>query len=127
MALDRWRTPTLAECNPGIEPTEFRVLVCMTEAQEMTKGGIMLPEQVKEREQFRAACGLLVAVSPHAFNYVDTWPDGSRPQVGDEVFTGHFPGDEVEGADGRTYRLCTDREIKAVLKRGKQLEATNGR
>lgn len=113
-----WKLPSLAECQPQIEPSEFKVLCAMAEFQDKTAGGILLTQDTREREAFRAATGRLIAVSPHAFSYAaETAWSGREPQVGDVVFLGKFPGEEVEGADGRTYRLCSDREIGAVLER----------
>ena len=115
-----WKIPTLADCNPGIEPTEYRVLVALAEKEAVTTGGIIIPTELKDKEDWRANTARLVAVSPLAFGY-EKWPEGSRiPQVGDAVFVGRFPGEQIDGADGRTYRLCSDREVAAVLERAQQ-------
>lgn len=112
-----WTVPTLAECDPKIEPFEFQVLVAMAEKPSVTKGGLVLPESIRDREEWGSDHARLLAVSPMAFNYVELPPTARRPQVGDVVFLGKYPGSEVTGADGKTYRLCSDREIKAVIER----------
>lgn len=124
MPVETWRTPTLQECSGcGVEPTEFQILVSMSEKAEKTAGGILLPEATKDKAQWGSDHARLVAVSPHAFTYVQTWPEGSRkPQVGDVVFVGKFPGDEITGRDGRTYRLCSDKEVLAVMERVQETE-----
>jgi co-chaperonin GroES (HSP10) len=110
-----YRTPSLAECRPEIEPTEYAVLIAMAQKEERTAGGIILTQDAQDQDTWRASIGRLVAVSPLAFTY-DKWPDGApKPQVGDLVFVGSFPGAEVEGRDGRKYRLCDDKSIKAVI------------
>lgn len=115
-----WKVPTVAECDPQIEPFEFQVLVAMAEKPAKTAGGIMLPESTRDREEWGSDHARLLAVSPMAFNYVELPQGALRPQVGDVVFLGKYPGDEVTGADGKTYRLCSDREIKAVIERAEK-------
>jgi chaperonin GroES len=111
-----WKTPTVAECDPGIEPTEFQCLVIMAEFEAKTAGGIILTDATREKEGWGSAHARLLAVSPLAFTYTDRkdWP---APRVGDVVHTGKYPGDEVIGRDGKTYRLITDREISGIIER----------
>jgi chaperonin GroES len=114
-----WKTPTFAECEPGIEPTEYQVLIAMAEFEGKTPGGIILTASTKEKEQWGATHARLLAVSPLAFTYA-TWPaDARKPTPGDVVFVGKYPGDEVIGRDGKTYRLCSDREISGIIERAK--------
>lgn len=102
--------------SPGLDPMEFNVLVLPDEVKEQTRGGIILPQQVKDIEQRATQRGKLVAVSPHAFTYAD-WPqDQKPPQVGDVVLMGRYVGMEFEGADGRKYCLCKDKDIAGVFR-----------
>jgi co-chaperonin GroES (HSP10) len=111
-----WKVPTLADCSPGIEPTEFACLLAMAEKQEKTSGGILLPEATVEKEGWGSTHARLLAVSALAFSYTDR-TDWNPPRVGDVVFTGRFPGNEVIGRDGKSYRLCSDREISGIIER----------
>jgi co-chaperonin GroES (HSP10) len=112
-----WKLPTLAECDPGIEPFEYQVLVAMAQKEEKTSGGVILPDATQFRQSWGSDHALLVAVSTAAFSYHD-WPAGTTmPAPGDVVFVGQFPGDEITGRDGRKYRLCSDRSIGAVIER----------
>jgi len=122
-----WTVPSVAECDPNIEPFEFQVLLAMAEFSRTTPSGLTIPESVADREEWGATHARLLAVSPMAFNYVQLPPGARAPQVGDIVFCGRFPGDEVPAADkhlpgraGRKYRLCSDREIRAVIERAEQ-------
>ena len=103
--------------NPsGIFPTEYRVLIRPQVLEEKTKGGIIIPDERRERDQFAVLEGELVAVSPLAFSYHD-WPEGtSPPQVGDRVLFAKFAGSKQKGADGVEYRLINDRDVTAILK-----------
>lgn len=105
--------PSLSECDPGLYPVEFNVLI-LPEPVEEKKGSIILPDQVKEMDKSAQTRGRLVAVSPVAFDYAE-WPEGSRrPAPGDEVWFGKYAGVLVTGRDGREYRLCKDRDVGAV-------------
>jgi co-chaperonin GroES (HSP10) len=113
-----WKTPTLADCDSGIEPTEFQVLIAMAVKEAKTSGGILLPEATREKEGWGSTHARLLAVSPLAFSYSDAWPSPlAKPQIGDVVFVGKYPGEEVIGRDGQTYRLCADREIAGIIER----------
>ena len=104
------------EGNPsGINPTEFKVVIRPIEIKEKTAGGIIIPEESREREQYAAQEGELVAVSPLAFSY-EKWPDGySPPNVGDRVLFAKYAGTKQKGKDGVDYRIVNDRDIAAVL------------
>lgn len=99
----------------GIVPTEFNVLIQPKMVEEKTKGGIILPDDTKERDQFAQMEGVLVACSPLAFTYAD-WPNSDAPKVGDRVLFAKYSGAKVTGfKDGKEYRLCKDKDIAAVI------------
>ena len=104
--------------NPsGILPTEYKALVKPIKVDEKTKGGIILPDETKERDQFAQMQGTLVAVSPLAFTYADDkdWGDASMPKQGDKVRFARYAGAAVKGKDGEDYRIISDKDISAVL------------
>lgn len=99
----------------GIQPTEFKVLI-KPKAVEDKVGSIIIPEQVKDRDQFAQMEGELVAVSPLAFTYVEQWPAGAeKPKVGDKVLFAKYSGATVTGLDKVEYRIVNDKDIAAVL------------
>lgn len=98
----------------GIYPVEYRVLIAPIEVQEKTKGGIIIPDETKERDQFAQMKGTLVAVSPLAFTY-DDWKGAEKPKPGDQVLFAKYAGAVVDGKDGRKYRIVNDKDIAAVL------------
>lgn len=99
----------------GIQPVEYNVLVKPKIVEEKTAGGIYIPEQRREKEQFAQQEGVLVAVSPLAFTY-EEWPAGSRlPRVGDQVLFLKYQAEEVKGLDGEKYWLMKDKAIAAIM------------
>ena len=104
--------------NPsGIKPTEYKVLVQPIKVDEKTKGGIILPDETKERDQFAQMQGTLVAVSPLAFTYADAkdWGEANKPKPGDKVMFARYAGAAVKGMDGADYRIINDKDVSAVL------------
>ena len=101
--------------NPsGIEPIEFKVVVRPAQAVAKTKGGIMLPEVVVERDQHAAMEGTIAAISPLAFTY-EEWPASARkPEIGDTVIFARYSGITMKGNDGQDYRIVNDKDIVAV-------------
>ena len=101
--------------NPsGIMPTEYKCLVKPDKVEEKTKGGIIVPQTQRDRDQHAVTTGTLVASSVFAFTFEDGGK-GYAPQPGDRVVYGKYLGSEIEGKDGETYRLINDRDISAVL------------
>lgn len=100
----------------GIRPVEYNILVLPQEVETKTKGGLYLPDDTKEREQFAQIEGVLVAVSPMAFAFED-WPadDDSKPKIGDRVIFRRYEATEIKGRDGRNYWLMKDRAIAGVM------------
>jgi chaperonin GroES len=101
--------------NPsGISPIEYKVLVEPIEVDEKSKGGIILPDEHKDRQQFAQMQGTLVAASPLAFTYEGA-VDWAKPKPGDRVLYAKFAGAVVDGKDGKKYRLINDKDVSAVL------------
>lgn len=103
--------------NSGVYPTEFKVLIHPDIVDEKTKGGIILPKETQERDQYAAMTGTLVAVSPLAFTYANEgeWPKSDRPKPGDKVLFAKYAGAKVQGNDGKDYRIVNDKDVAAVL------------
>ncbi len=114
-ALDESDYGSTKRENPsGIMPTEYKVLIAPKLTEEKTKGGIILPDTTKERDQHAQMEGVIVAVSPLAFSY-DNWKDGLPPKVGDAVLFAKYAGAIVTGRDGIDYRIVNDKDVAAVL------------
>lgn len=101
----------------GILPTEYKVLIAPKTTEDKTKGGIIIPDETKDRNQFAQMEGQLVAVSPLAFTYAgpDEWNGSAKPAPGDSVLFAKYAGALVKGRDGKDYRLVNDKDIAAVL------------
>lgn len=110
---DRSPAP-LGMVNPsGILPTGFRVLVRPIEV-EAKVGSIIIPDDSRDKEKFAQQEGILIAVSPAAFNYDDAIRD-KAPQPGARVLYAKYVGFIRKGNDGLDYRIIEDKDVAAVL------------
>ena len=115
-----WPRPT--ECDPGIRPLEYKVLVLMPTIERQTKAGIHVADTTADAHELSETAGMIVYVSPMAFKFAD-WPrdaDGSYlypdliPKFGDVVRIKQYAGHEWKGRDGRNYRIIDDRDIHGI-------------
>ena len=92
-----------------LKPLGGRVIVEPIEQEEMTAGGIILPETAKEKPQE----GKILAAGPG-----DRDEDGERipmeVQVGDKVLYAKYSGTEVK-LDGRKLLILRESDILAVV------------
>ena len=106
--------PKVEETNPGMKPLEFNVLVLPRVIQRQRASGIFVPENAAQREEEGGDEGLLVAISPLAFNESDFPMPEAIPQVGQQVMFARYAGKSFVGADGRVYRVMKDKEIVGI-------------
>lgn len=107
--------PQLAECKPGMRPTEYNVIIAPARAAEKS-GSILKPDEYRETEEMAMQVGRIVAMSPLAFNYDNAWPDGAKPAIGDVVWYARYAGALIEAAfDGQMYRMVKDKDIAAII------------
>ena len=93
----------------NIRPLDDRVVVQPVEAEQMTAGGIVLPESAKEKPQR----GKVVAVGPGRL-----LESGQRGElsvaVGDEVIYGKYGGSDIE-IDGNEVKVLRESDILAKV------------
>ena len=88
----------------AIKPLQDRVVVKMTEAEETTKGGIILSAAAKEKPQV----AVVVAVGPGKADVT------MGVKVGDKVLISKYSGTEVK-LDGAEYTIVKMEDVLAVV------------
>ncbi|MEZ6092955.1 MAG: co-chaperone GroES [Pirellulaceae bacterium] len=92
-----------------IRPLDDRVVVAPSAAEEVTAGGIVLPDAAKEKPQR----GKVVAVGPGKL--LDNGERGALSvAVGDEVIFGKYGGTEIE-IDGDEIKILRESDILAKV------------
>jgi chaperonin GroES len=93
----------------NIRPLDDRVVVEVSAAEEMTAGGIVLPDNAKEKPQR----GKVIAVGPGKL--LDSGERGPLSvAVGDEVIFGKYGGTEIE-VDGEEVKILRESDILAKV------------
>jgi len=113
----------------GIYPSGNRVLVKPDAVEEVTKGGIVVPQSVKDKHQMSVNYGQVVSLGPDCFTHTtttverlidDVWKpvernstgySGSFADEGDRVAFAMYSGLNITGEDGEDYKLINDEDI----------------
>jgi len=94
----------------AIKPLEDRIVIKISEAEEKTASGLVIPDTAKEKPQE----GTVVAVGPGRFD------DGVRVpmdiKVGDVVLYSKYGGTEIKHV-GEEYLVLSARDILAVIEK----------
>ena len=94
-----------------IQPLGDRIVVRPLEAEEKTKGGIVLPETAKEKPQE----GKVVAVGKGKL----TESGKVQPleiKVGDRVLYGKYSGTEITTREGEELLIMKEEDVFAIVK-----------
>jgi chaperonin GroES len=93
----------------NLRPLDDRVVVRPLEAEEVTAGGIYLPDAAQEKPQR----GKVIAAGPGKL--LDSGNRGELSvKIGDEVIYGKYGGSEVE-VDGEELKILRETDILAKV------------
>jgi len=99
------------------QPQGWKLLIEKPKPKEKTDGGILLPDQAIEAENYLSICAKLVAVGPMAWKDRETgkpWSSGAWAKVGDWIIVPKFTQFRMDIQD-KEYRFINDDEIIAVV------------
>jgi len=93
----------------NVKPMEDRVVVKPMDAEQKTAGGIIIPDNAKEKPQK----GEVVAVGPGKVN-----EKGQKIEMtlkkGDKILYGKYSGTEIT-MDGKEYLIVRESDVLAIL------------
>ena len=93
----------------NLSPLDDRIVVEPLEAEEVTAGGIVLPDSAKEKPQR----GTVIAVG--VGKLLDSGERGEMSvAVGDEVIYGKYAGADIE-VDGREVKILRETDVLAKV------------
>ena len=94
-----------------LKPLDDRSVIKQSEAEEMTSGGIILPDAAREKPQI----GTVVAIGPGKI-----LDDGTRGTMSvknkDEVIYAKYIGSDVE-IDGKKYVILRESDVLGIVER----------
>jgi len=112
------------ENNSGLHPAGDRILVLPDPVEEVTQGGIVIPETERSKFANAQTIGVLVAVGPDAWtHYVEKSDKGTLVRgfskdfatPGQRVMFARYAGVEFEGLDGSQYKVLNDVDITGTV------------
>jgi len=93
-----------------VQPLGDRILLKPLEAQDKTKGGIILPDNAKEKPQE----GEVIAVGKGKV-LESGKVEPLEVKVGDKVLYGKYSGTEIK-VNGEDYLIVRDEDVLAIIK-----------
>jgi co-chaperonin GroES (HSP10) len=98
------------------QPTGWRVLVMPYKGKSKTEGGLILPDQVREREALATVVAYVLRIGPLAYCDPNKFGDSPKPWCaeGQWVCIGRYAGSRFR-IDGGEVRIINDDEVIATL------------
>ena len=96
------------------QPTGYRILIIPYYPSEKTKGGIIVPDSVRERESFATVSAYVVKLGPDAYKDPQKFPSGSWCSEKSWVLIGRYSGNRFK-VDGLEVRIINDDNIIATI------------
>jgi len=94
-----------------IKPLADRVVVRPLEAEEKTKGGIVIPDTAKEKPQE----GKIVAVGKGKV-LENGQLQTPEVKVGDRILYGKYSGNEITTKEGEELLIMREEDVLAIIK-----------
>lgn len=95
-------------------PSGWRILVEVPEVEEVTKGGIIRPDIIRENEKILTVFAKVVALGPLAYTRNDMIAAEPWCDPGDIVLVSKYAGTRIL-VNGVEHRVLNDDEVQAVV------------
>lgn len=96
------------------QPTGYRMLIIPYYPAEKTKGGVYVPDQVRDREAFATVAAYVVKLGPDAYKDEQKFPTGPWCSEKDWVLIGRYAGNRFK-VEGLEVRIINDDNIIATI------------
>ena len=106
-------------------PTGYHILVVVPKVEEQTKGGIILPSDIKDKEDIASIVAKVVTLGNNCYPNEDNRFRGKAwCKVGDWVVLSKYVGHRFE-YDGVEMRIINDDSVLAVIKDPTKISRAN--
>ena len=96
------------------EPSGYRILIALPEAEEKTEGGIIKASSYVERVSVGSICGFVMKLGPDAYQDKQRFPNGAYCEEGDWIIMRSYTGTRFL-VHGKEFRLINDDSVEAVV------------
>lgn len=97
----------------GLVPVDLRILVKPDVVEEVSKGGVFIPEASRDKQKYAATKATFIAAGANAFT--EWGSEARKPEPGDKVLFAQYSGAREKGADGEDYVVMNDKDLLAVI------------
>jgi co-chaperonin GroES (HSP10) len=95
-------------------PVGYRLLIALPDVEDKTKGGIFIPDKLREAEKVASVVGLVVAMGDLAYKDPDKFPTGAWCKEGDYVIFRSYSGTRLK-VGTQEFRVINDDTVEAVV------------
>ena len=106
---------TEATNNSGRKVLRHKVMLQMDAVEAKTAGGIIIPDNAREKDKYAQDTGTIVDMGAYAFNDYD---ESEKPKLGDKCDIKKYDGvfiNEGKTEDDAKYRIIEDDQILSIL------------
>jgi chaperonin GroES len=96
------------------DPVGFRILIAIPEKDEKTDGGILLPEDMRKREEAASIVGMVLKMGPDAYADAERFPNGPWCKEGDFIVMRSYSGTRLD-IHGQEFRIINDDSVEAIV------------
>ena len=96
------------------DPSGYRILCAIPEAEEKTAGGIFKADATKQFEELSTPVLMVLKMGPDCYKDEKRFPSGPWCQEGDFILTRPHAGSRVK-IHGREFRLINDDSVEGVV------------
>ena len=89
------------------------ILIDSDKKETVSPGGIVIPDQILEKERKAVEYGTVLQVGPTA--YTDYGRDPSIIKDGDKVSFNRYSGKEITDLDEKKYLIVNDSDVLCIL------------
>jgi|TARA_R100001530_G_scaffold122215_1_gene89783 co-chaperonin GroES (HSP10) len=96
------------------EPTGYKILIALPEADKKTAGGIIKAEETLRIEETASVTGFVMKMGPDCYKDENKFPNGSWCKEGDWIIMRAFSGTRIS-IHGKEFRLINDDTVEAIV------------
>ena len=103
------------------QPKGYRILIAVPTVEEKTKGGILLPDSLKTKEETASIVGQVLDMGHDCYSDPDRFPNGPYCAEGNWVMFRAYSGTRFK-VGGKEFRLINDDTVEAVVNNPEGIE-----
>ncbi len=96
------------------EPCGYKILIALPEQEEVTDGGVIVPDIIRDLEEYSTVVGFVMKLGPDCYKGDKKFPSGSYCKEGDFILFRAFQGTRIR-IHGKEFRLINDDNVEAVV------------